>query len=123
MYKDHIVNNILYHITKKKYISSILIKGLIPAYRKGIKVCGDRCKYVYLTNNINKIIYEQCGINYCKKHDLIIIEINCENLIINPKKYISNGTYTISTFEFITNKITPDRILKISDLKLEELSL
>lgn len=113
MFKVLMKSKILYHITKKKHIPSILIKGLIPAYRKGLKVCGDKCKHVYLTNNINKIIYEQCGESYFKKHECVILEIDINDIKIEHVKYINNGTYTISDFEFITDKITPDRIIKI----------
>ncbi len=63
---------ILYHITKEKWIPSIMSKGLIPGYRRGLKVCGSKCKTVFLTNDLNKIIDWQCGQEYVNKNKLVV---------------------------------------------------
>lgn len=108
---------ILYHITKKKWLESIMTYGLKPAYRKGILLKG-RCKNVFLTNNINKILVEHCGIQYIKKHEFVVLHIDCTNIKLEPTRYRNGATYTISDFEFETNKIHPSKIIKIEPLHI-----
>lgn len=69
-----------------------------------------------MTNNINKIVYEQCGIAYTKKHDLVVLHIELDH--VSHVQYNNGMTYTLSDFEFITNKISPDKIIKIENLNI-----
>lgn len=108
----------MYHITKRKHLPSILIHGIIPGKRKGIFVQSKKLKHVYITNNIEKILYTHCGEKYFKKHDLVILHINMEGLEYKPVKYIDGMTYTISDYEFICNKIEKERIIKIDEITL-----
>lgn len=110
---------ILYHITKKKWLTSILTNGLIPGYRRGLRVNGKKCNTIFLTNDIEKIVNFQCGMDYVNKHELVVLHINTKDLKVEPTKYLGCATYTISDFEFETSKIEVDKIIKIEELKLK----
>lgn len=112
----------MYHITKKKHIESILKKGILPDYRSGItSFKHKKHKLVFLTNDILLISLTQCGIDYCKKYELVALEINTINLNIEPHKYSSYGTYTLSDFEYVTTNIKPENIIKIINLDYKDL--
>lgn len=104
----------MYHITKRKYLPSILSKGILPDFKDGITVSGrDKHNCVFLTNDPLDIIYNQAGIKWCEKHDVIVLEINIDQNNFEPHKYYCGGTYTLSDYEFVTSIIKKEQIKKI----------
>jgi len=106
--------NKLYHITKEENLDSILTEGLIPLKVKGLTVSSHRdhpdWNYVFLTNSVEYIIKTQVNSFYVEQFKPIIFEIDIEGLDVSPVKYKGGGTYSLSNFEFITNKIEVERI-------------
>lgn len=96
---------------------SILRYGLKPAYRKGINCLHTKCKSVFLTNDIDYIIHYQCGDKWVKKHDCVVLHVDTTGLDINPHKYSDGMTYTLSNIEFVTDNISPERIVKVEEIK------
>ena len=75
----------IFHITAKKNLSSILEKGLIPGYTKGL-TCGDDARpVVWLTDNPRYILDVQCGSKWIKKNKPVIIEVDCDGLDIKQR--------------------------------------
>ena len=105
---------ILYHITKRMHVPSILAKGIIPGHRRGLLLQKYKLPHVYLTNNIRHIIDNQAGPKWCKRWDPVVLEI--DDIEVSPVKYYSGGTYTLSNFEFITSKIEPKQIKAVKEL-------
>ena len=104
---------ILYHITPIKNLESILEKGILPDFnKKGISHWKDEHKKVFLTNDIDKIILEQAGINWVKRNNPIILEIELNEKDFKPHEYHFGGTYTYSKSEFVIDKIEPNKIIK-----------
>jgi hypothetical protein len=99
----------LYHISKRIHTNSILTKGLIPAYRKGLTVAKKQEK-VFLTNDVERILKTQAGEKWCKRWDPVVFEVDVTDLNVSPVKYIYNRTYTLSDFEFEAGRIEPSRL-------------
>lgn len=108
---------ILYHITKRKHIMSILRYGLKPAFRRGINCSDIKCDMVFLTNDVDYIAREQCGYKWIKKHDSVVLHVDVTDLYIVPQKYSDGMTYTLSNIEFVTDNISPERIVKVEEIK------
>ena len=106
---------ILYHITKRKHIPSIQVKGIIPGFRRGLFTGKIKLKKVYLTNNVQYVINNQAGQKWCDRWDPIVLEIDIETA--ESLKIRCSGTYTLSLFEFVTDKIKPEQIKRIRKLK------
>lgn len=106
---------ILYHITKRKYLTSILTEGLLPSKKPGIAV---RLKWdkVFLTNDIKYILECQCGDEWLKHNDCVVLHIDTSELDIEPHKYRCGMTYTLSDTEFVTDRISPEKILKVAEI-------
>jgi len=103
---------ILYHITKVENIESIMEKGILPNYKKGI-TCGDvKHTQVFLTNNINKVIETQIGDSW--ENEIAILEVEVEVDNIKPHKYYCFEPPRDSDFEFVTNKVNIKNIKNIS---------
>jgi len=98
---------ILYHITKIENIDSILEKGILPNYKRGITHWSIKQNYVFLTNNVDKIIKEQIGL--CWGKEIVIIEVD----IFKYEPYLYKSTNKISDFEFITDRVLPEEIKNI----------
>lgn len=105
----------LYHITPVKNLHSIKQHGILPAANKnGITTSyGKQHDVVFLTNNVEKILVSQCGSDWLDHNPVVILVIDVNGLDIEPHKYYSGGTYTLSDFEYTTGKITPDRIVEV----------
>jgi hypothetical protein len=101
-----------YHITKSKNLNSILIRGIVPGFCKGITTDFYRNdkeikNFVFLTNNPKYILENQCGKEWCKKHRLILLEINTDNI----------NLISATGIEFkVKNTISPNRIISIKYL-------
>lgn len=109
---------ILYHMTPKRNLESILNNGLLPGYSKGLYIYGNKkLNKVYLTNNVLKIVSIQSGYEWIKDNDVIILEIDIDEKYFEPCKYEYSGTYTYSDFEFVTDIIKPEQIKKYYDYK------
>lgn len=91
-----------------------MTEGLIPGKRKGLTCGMKRWDKIFLTNSIEKIIDEQMGSSY-KYEEYKVLIIDCSNIEVKPKEYhqYRAGTYTLSDFEFVTNKIEPKYIKNI----------
>lgn len=77
------MNDILYHITKKRHLDRIFIEGL-KAGRYSRRV-GLTCRHymwdkIFLTDNLNHIISTQATERWMK--DAIILEVDVKGLII-----------------------------------------
>lgn len=90
--------------------------GLLPAKRKGMKVNGEKCKHVFLTNDIDYIIKYQCGNEWIKKHDCVLLHIDIAGIEVRPHRYVDGMTYTESENEFVTGIISPEKIIKVAEL-------
>ena len=104
----------LYHITKAKYVTSILKKGILPGYEKGIS-CNTKQTKVFLTNDVERILRTQTGNNWEK--ELAIIEV--DNVNYKPHEYTSHKPSKFSDFEFVVDKIEPFEIKNIKYLTIE----
>ena len=71
----------LYHITPRKNLESIVEKGLIPGYHRGL---GKGCGVIFLTDNPKYILETQAGPNWISQFDLVILEIDIEECTIKP---------------------------------------
>ncbi len=108
-----------YHITKRKYVESIMERGLIPGHKPGLTVDGyAKHEEVFICTDPKQIIETQAGIEWCKKHDVVVLEVDpYEQEYIKPVKYTGGGTYTESVFEFTTNRVNPDRLHVLSSFE------
>jgi hypothetical protein len=98
---------ILYHITKPEYLPKICTGGLQPLLGKGLRLLRDRDNFVYLTNDVDKIINEQLGSCW---PEIAIITVEVDN--VKPKQYTCGYPTPISsTFEFIIDSVPPERII------------
>jgi hypothetical protein len=75
----------MFHITAEKNLSSILEKGLIPRYTKGLTCGGDAKLVVWLTDNPRYILDVQCGSKWIEENKPIIIEVDCNGLDIKQR--------------------------------------
>lgn len=105
---------ILYHITKPEYLPKICTEGLRPLLGKGLRRMGDRDGFIYLTNDIDKIINEQLGLKHWS--EIAIITVDVDNA--KPKQYNCYAPPISSTFEFIIDSVSPDRIVNTEMKKL-----
>jgi RNA:NAD 2'-phosphotransferase (TPT1/KptA family) len=74
---------ILYHLTKREYLPSIFIKGLIPFYKKGISTSTQRYKSqprVWLTDNPN-IPKTQLGTLW-NDSDWVLLKVDTKHLSV-----------------------------------------
>ena len=108
----------MFHITKTENIESILSVGIIPGELSKIKGIATRHypKHgkVFLTNDVGRIVDTQLGRS--STHEWSVISVDERNFKYQQHMYKSNGTYTLSDFEFITNKIEIKDILNITTL-------
>ena len=90
----------LYHITERKNLPSILERGLIPCFTKSLISKYFREPFcIWLTNNYEKIINEQMGLDYFLRKDMIILKVNVKELIIKDVIYTGGAKDIISSFE------------------------
>jgi RNA:NAD 2'-phosphotransferase (TPT1/KptA family) len=75
----------MFHITAEKNLSSILKKGLIPRYTKGLTCGNDAKPVVWLTDNPQYILDVQCGTGWVKENKPVIIEVDCDGLDIKQR--------------------------------------
>ena len=97
----------LYHITRKENIDSIIEKGIIPNYRKGLGSRGS--DKVFLTNDVNKIIKTQGGIEW--ETNIAIIEVDVKNY--KPHLYNCYVIPKESDYEFVCEIVEPSMIKNI----------
>ena len=107
---------ILYHITKRKHVMSILRYGLKPAHRRGINVSHKKCQHVFLTNDIDYIVNDQCGREWAVKHDCVVLHVDTRDLPIRPHRHYSGATYTESNVEFVVERVQAEKIIGVFDL-------
>jgi hypothetical protein len=101
---------ILYHITKAENIESIMEKGILPSFKKGITTGSTKHTQVFLTNDINKVIETQIGDSW--QNEIAILKVEVDN--IKPHKYYCFEPPRDSDFEFVTNKVNIKNIKDIS---------
>lgn len=101
----------LYHITSAKNLDSILIEGLIPGKRKGLTLQSrGKLSKVFLTNDVDRIAITQAGKNWIERNKAIVIEVSVSNT--EPHKYVDGGTYTLSDYEFVCDRVNPADIVR-----------
>jgi hypothetical protein len=105
---------ILYHITKPDLLPMICSGGLLPLLGKGLRRMGDRDAFVYLTNDVDKIVNEQLGLNYWSEIAIVTVDVNNAK----PVQYNCYAPPISSTFEFIVDSVSPDRIVNTEIKKL-----
>jgi hypothetical protein len=102
----------LYHITKKKYISSIFYYGLIPNKCRGISTYSSwkyKPKAIWLTNNPGYIIDTQLTPNWIE--DAIMLKVDVTELDVEQYMSYAFQIPKIIPFEFIVrNTIDPNLI-------------
>lgn len=108
----------LYHITEKHNLESILRRGLIKNFKRGMNkgpIDRQDMKVVFLTNDPIKIAVDQGGYSIVNNKDIVIFKIDISKHNIKP--YVYN--YRVdrkpidSTFEFVCeNDITPQNIVE-----------
>lgn len=110
----------LYHLTKEKYLGSILKLGLIPCKKYGLTLKIDKRNNtkVFLTNNISFVTKNHAGDTWCKRYNPMVLTIDTSLMYVTPVHYRDGATYTISDFEFVVDWVSPDKIIKVE--KLEE---
>jgi hypothetical protein len=99
---------VYYHITRPWYVLSILYKGLIPRYKRGI-TCGKRQPYIWLTDDPLYIVETQLvpGWKYS------VLEVNCDNLYVKP--YI---TYYKSIPEVVCHQYKYNDVISSERIKV-----
>lgn len=92
----------MYHVTGRKNLETIFTEGILPGKRRGLT--WAKCDKVFLTNDPGRIIRTQAGRKWTENQDLVVIEIK-PGLTVKPHEYDSGATYTLSDFEFTTEKV------------------
>lgn len=100
----------LYHITPGKNIKSIMENGILPGFNKGLTCHHQKWNMVFLTNDIDRIIRDQSGMDWVNKKEAYVIEVEIEDHRIRPHEYNSGSTYSISDFEFTTDMVNNEEI-------------
>lgn len=101
---------LLYHITKNKYLSSILEKGL-KINSKKIGFCKKdahqryKSKYgmqpIFLTNDVEYICTEMLTSKWIKRHDAVVLKVDVElNEMNSSKGWYSKGINGVEPKEF-----------------------
>jgi hypothetical protein len=100
----------LYHLTACNNVSSILMFGLIPNFKKGLTVWEDDQRvrnFVWLTDNPCYILETQAGIDW----EYSVLRINCDGLIVKPYSVRLRTDLEIVPHEFqYDGVIDPNRI-------------
>lgn len=99
----------LYHITRLNNLDSILTSGILPGRSKGLlKKNDERSQWVWLTNDVNKIIETQAGDGW--RNNIAIIEVHVTNI----KPFIYKWNNSESDFEFVCDIVKPEEIIDIN---------
>jgi len=108
----------LYHITAKKNVDSILSKGLIPNFQRGLSRRQDYAPCVWLTDDTDYILETQAGDLWREENDPVVLEIDADGLDV--KQYMcefADGLRPIKHEYYITSRIDSARI-KLKDICL-----
>lgn len=108
------MTTILYHITPSKNLSSIMEKGLVPAFGKGLYCLeGERRPVVWLTDNPEYILAKQAGEEWIANHKPIVLKVNCDKLDV--KQYMSyvTGIPTIAPHEYYVEHTVKQRLVEL----------
>jgi len=102
----------LYHLTHEDYVPSILSKGLIPGYSKGMKVNPEKpSNYVFLTDNIEHVLKQNMY-----RSGWIVLEVDIEGLDV--KQHITRcfepGKNIPIPNEFIFEGIIEPKRIKVN---------
>ena len=100
----------LYHLTRKEYLPSIMKHGLIPGFSKGI-TCNRKQESVFLTDDI-EVPIQQLGSTYSPKN-WMILQVDVEGLDVEPYQTTELQINLMIPNEFIVrSSIHPKRIKK-----------
>ncbi len=109
---------IYYHIAKRRHVPSILTRGLVPGFRRGISPSyAPKRKQVYLTNDVRYVAEEQAGHAWCRRHKPVVFAVELAPEELTPVQYHGGGTYTISGFEFTTARLPASRLHLLGTLE------
>lgn len=89
----------MFHITPATNLQSILNKGLLPGYRKGLTTQQEHSA-VWLTDDVEYVLYKQAGMHWIKKYKPIVFEIDTIELVVEQYMARCYETPQICPHEF-----------------------
>lgn len=101
----------MYHLTRKEYLESIMVHGLIPGFSRGITRNRRAQECVFLTDDV-RVPIEQLGHTY-RSEEWCTLSIDTRDMGVKP--HVTTGLLENVTVpnEFVTNaRIPPWRIKK-----------
>lgn len=103
-----------YHLTKAQHVPRILTEGLRPGHRVGLTVNVKRKvgkNFICPTlDDLLRVAVEHAGMKWMKRWDPVVLAVEVDDDEVEPVRYYSGGTYTISNFEYTCDKVPPQRI-------------
>jgi hypothetical protein len=99
----------LYHITPRRNVPSICEFGLIPSYGRGMmegrQLSKPKMGKVFLTDDPEWVLREQCGRAWCKKNDPVLFEVDVEGIDVRVCLYWwrADGLPVVSEHEFFVD--------------------
>jgi len=105
------MSGVLFHLTRKEYLPSIMQHGLIPGFsRRGITILSrKKQEFVFLTDDI-KVPIEQLGSTYSPE-SWVVLQVDVEGL--NVEHYRTTGlqiNLTVSNEFIVRSSIHSKRI-------------
>ena len=108
----------LYHITKIKNVSNILINGLRRnSGLKGISTYKtERSGVIWLTDNVDYIVKNQIGENYFAEQ-FAVLSVDVNGMLVGKLTVFPTRSLVTCDHEyFVYNNISPDRIRTLSSV-------
>lgn len=103
----------LFHITPLRNLQSILKKGLMPGYTKGLgcRLSEENRARIWLTDDPEFILQTQAGDSWIRRNSPVILSINCTSLdVISYISYYTHMSNTINHEFYVLTTISPDLI-------------
>ena len=102
----------LYHVTPGRNRVSIVTKGLVPRFGRGL-TRGKRLECVWLTDDPLHILDTQAGADWMKVYNPVVVTVDASGLELKHK-YGWQGLVVPHEWLYF-GIIPPERILQISD--------
>ncbi len=112
---------VLYHVTKRKNLESIMKYGILPNFHKGLTCGGKKHKKVFITNDPDRIIRTQGGSGWISE-DTLILEIDVLDTEIESYAYsgYADGKIRLSSFEFVIDRVDPCKIIRQYGINMKD---